>query len=74
MTLKQKNFEKKKNNNLSAEVFRFWSKNSWFYKILEKQNKTTTTKKKPTPKIMVCCVHKTGVFFFSPVALGLPFP
>ena len=40
----------------SAKIFRFWSKNSWFYKILEKKNL-------PKRKIWVGRTCKTGFFF-----------
>ena len=45
----------------SAKMFRFWSKNGWFYKILE-------IKKKNLPKWKIwvsrACARKTGFFFF----------
>ena len=47
---------------ISARIFRFWSKNGWFYKILEKFIKKKIL---PKQKIWVSRARQTGFFFFS---------
>ena len=44
----------------AAKIFRFWWKNGWFYKILEKLK----TENLPKRKIWVCRACKTFFFFF----------
>ena len=58
----------------SAKIFAFWSKNGWFYKILDKLNKKNLPKCKSAHKtfVVVVCLF-VCLFVFLVTLKGLSF-